>query len=150
MWKASWENLTLVVFYANGVKELQITHTQFSLLSLKSCYIVRLNSRQSTTKPTNDLCSSEDSGQPEHTPGLTRVCAVRSKYYQETSASCRLHALHADSEDTDQTGCDTQAMLCGIVIFVVDHLLFTFVCRSSSPTGFILTFVFDTGLFYPS
>ena len=46
------------------------------------------------TKPTNDCVPSEDSDQPRHPPSLISVCcALKDPSF-----------LHADSEDSDQTG----------------------------------------------
>ena len=50
------------------------------------------------TKATNDYASKEDSDQPEHPPSQIRVFAVHSMGSKDPSF------LHADSEDSDQTG----------------------------------------------
>ena len=57
-----------------------------------------INLSHSLTKPKNDYEPSEESDQPGHWPSLIRAFAVRSWVVKDPMF------LHADSEDSDQTG----------------------------------------------
>ena len=71
-----------------GLPELQSSGSKF----------LRNHLSRDMTNQQSDCAPSEDSDQPGHSPSLIRVFALRSMVAKDPSF------LHADSEDSDQTG----------------------------------------------